>query len=235
MTAEDFKDGQLILIDKPLKWTSFDVVNKIRYAIKKEFKLKKIKVGHAGTLDPLATGLLIICTGKFTKKINDLQAEIKTYTGTIKLGATTPSYDLETKINRVFPYEHITEEALVKTTEKFTGIIEQRPPIFSAIKKDGVRLYDLARKGESTEIKARKTTVYAFEITRIDLPEVDFKVVCSKGTYIRSLAHDFGKALKSGAHLTALRRTKSGRFDVKDAVTPEVYTAGIRPETNSLT
>lgn len=223
MEAEDFKNGQLILIDKPLKWTSFQVVNKLRGAIKKRFKIKKIKVGHAGTLDPLATGLLIVCTGKFTKKINEIQAEIKEYTGTITLGATTPSYDLETAINETFPTEHINDGMIHKISKDFLGEIEQFPPIFSAIQKDGVRLYELARKGESTEIKPRKTHIYEFEITRIEMPKIDFRVVCSKGTYIRSLAFDFGKSLQSGAHLTKLRRTKSGDFDVKDAIDPSIY------------
>ncbi|MEN8123625.1 MAG: tRNA pseudouridine(55) synthase TruB [Bacteroidota bacterium] len=223
MKIEDFQNGQIILIDKPLQWTSFQVVNKLRWAIKKKFKIKKIKVGHAGTLDPLATGLLVICTGKFTKKIDQLQAEIKEYTGTITLGATTPSFDLETEINKTFPTVHITKEMIETNTKTFIGEIEQYPPLYSAIKKDGVRLYELARKGETTDIKPRKITIYNFEITQIDLPKVDFKVVCSKGTYIRSLAHDFGKALNSGGHLSKLRRTKSGNFDVKNAILPEDF------------
>ncbi len=227
MEVEDFLNGQVILIDKPLKWTSFQVVNKLRGALKKRFKIKKIKVGHAGTLDPLATGLLIICTGKFTKRINQFQAETKEYTGTFTIGATTPSYDLETEIDQVFPTEHLTEELILKTTRKFIGEIEQFPPIFSAIQKDGVRLYDLARKGESVEIKSRKTHIYEFKITRIELPNIDFRVVCSKGTYIRSLAYDFGKSLNSGAHLSALRRTKSGDFNVKDGVSPNAFVESI--------
>lgn len=217
MIAEDFKNGQFILIDKPLDWTSFQVVNKLRWAIKKKFGLKKIKVGHAGTLDPLATGLLIVCTGKFTKKIETYQAQVKEYTGEIILGATTPSYDLETEIDNRFPTDHITEDLIHKTTKKFIGEINQKPPIFSAIKKDGKRLYELAREGKQTEIKSRKVTISAFEITKVNLPKVEFKVVCSKGTYIRSLAHDFGEALNSGAHLLSLRRTKIGDFNVKDA------------------
>lgn len=217
-TLEDFKNGQVLLIDKPLTWTSFQAVNKIRWHIKKRFNIKKIKVGHAGTLDPLATGLLIICTGKQTKEINTYQGQIKEYTGTFTLGATTPSYDLETEINRTFPTEHITSEILKETTQKFIGDIQQIPPIFSAIKKDGKRLYELARKGEETEIKARIVTIKEFEITNIDFPKVDFRVICSKGTYIRSLAYDFGVALNSGAHLSALRRTKIGNFSVNDAI-----------------
>jgi tRNA pseudouridine55 synthase len=217
MTEEDYKNGQVLLIDKPLNWTSFQVVNKLRWEIRQRFNIKKIKVGHAGTLDPLATGLLIICTGKQTKEIHIYQGQIKEYTGTITLGATTPSYDLETEINQTFSTEHITEDLLKETTKQFIGDIQQKPPIFSAIKKDGKRLYELARKGETTEINARTVTVSAFEITNINLPQVDFKVVCSKGTYIRSLAFDFGNALNSGAHLSALRRTKIGDFSVDKA------------------
>jgi tRNA pseudouridine55 synthase len=215
---EDFKNGQVLLIDKPLTWTSFQAVNKIRWHIKKRFNLKKIKVGHAGTLDPLATGLLIICTGKQTKEINTYQGQIKEYTGTFTIGATTPSYDLETEINETFETGHISENLLNATTQNFIGDIQQKPPIFSAIKKDGKRLYELARKGEQTEIKSRTVTVKEFEITNINLPKVDFRVVCSKGTYIRSLAYDFGKALNSGAHLSALRRTKIGDFSVDNAL-----------------
>jgi tRNA pseudouridine55 synthase len=214
MTEEDYKNGQVLLIDKPLNWTSFQVVNKLRWEIRQRFNIKKIKVGHAGTLDPLATGLLIICTGKQTKEIHVYQGQIKEYTGTITLGATTPSYDLETEINETFSTEHITEDLLKKTTKQFIGDIQQKPPIFSAIKKDGKRLYELARKGETTEIASRQVTISEFEITKIDLQKVDFRVVCSKGTYIRSLAFDFGKALNSGAHLSALRRTKIGNFSV---------------------
>jgi len=216
-TEEDYKNGQVLLIDKPLKWTSFQAVNKLRWHIKKRFGLKKIKVGHAGTLDPLATGLLIICTGKETKNINTYQGQVKEYTGTFTLGATTPSYDLETEIDHVFSTAHITETLLKETAKKFTGSIQQKPPIFSAIKKDGKRLYELARKGETTEIKTREVTVFEFEITKIALPNVHFRVVCSKGTYIRSLAFDFGLALNSGAHLSSLRRTKIGNFSVNDA------------------
>lgn len=223
MTLEDYKDGQVLLIDKPLGWTSFQVVNKLRWRIRKEFDIKKIKVGHAGTLDPLATGLLIICTGKFTKKIDTYQGQIKEYTGEITLGGTTPSYDLETEVNETFPTEHITEELLHETTKQFIGEIDQKPPIFSAIRKEGKRLYELARAGETTEIKTRKVTIDIFEITKIELPKIEFRVVCSKGTYIRSLAYDFGKALNSGGHLSALRRTKIGDFSVDDAMEPVPY------------
>lgn len=213
-TKEEFLDGQMILVDKPLEWTSFQVVNKIRWLLRKQFNLKKLKVGHAGTLDPLATGLLILCVGKFTKKIETYQAQDKEYTGTIFLGATTPSYDAETEADQVFPTEHIDEALIKKTAIKFLGVQQQQPPIFSALKKDGKRLYEFARKGKAVDIPTREIRIEAFEITRIALPEVDFRVVCSKGTYIRSLAHDFGKAMQSGGYLTALRRTKIGAFDV---------------------
>ena len=228
-TPEEFAEGQIILIDKPLTWSSFQAVNKVKWSLKKHLGLKKIKVGHAGTLDPLATGLLIICTGKFTKRISELQGMEKEYTGTFYLGATTPSYDLETEVNATFPTEHITEELIRATIPQFLGEIDQKPPIFSAIKKDGKRLYEHARKGEEVEIAFRKTTIHEFEITRIALPEVDFRVVCSKGTYIRSLANDFGEALQSGAHLTALRRTKIGAFSVEDAITPDGFEEGVTP------
>lgn len=216
--AEDFLTGQVLLIDKPLHLTSFDVVNKIRWKIKRTFTIKKIKVGHAGTLDPLATGLLIICTGKMTKQIDTFQGQEKEYTGTFVLGSTTPSFDLETEINETFPTEHITEKDIHQATKQFIGDIEQFPPIFSAIKKDGKRLYEFARAGEEVVIKLRTVTVSVFEITKINGNNLDFRVVCSKGTYIRSLANDFGKALQSGAHLSALRRTKIGNFNVNDAV-----------------
>ena len=223
-TAEDYLEGQIILIDKPLKWSSFQAVNKLKYALKRHLDLpKKFKIGHAGTLDPLATGLLIICTGKFTKRITEIQAQEKEYTGTFKVGATTPSYDLETEINQTFPFEHIDEALIQKTLPLFLGEIDQKPPVFSAIKKDGIRMYEHARTGIEVEMESRKTTIYEFEITRIDLPEIDFRVVCSKGTYIRSLAHDFGKYLNSGAHLIALRRTKIGIFDVRNAVSPIAF------------
>ncbi len=220
-TLESISEGKLLLIDKPIDWTSFQVVNKIRWAFKKKFNLKKLKVGHAGTLDPLATGLLIICTGKMTKKISEVQSLEKTYTGRITLGATTPSYDLETAINRKFPTEHLTDEDLIRSKNKFLGEIDQYPPIFSAIKKEGKRLYEYARSGEETKIESRKVSIYNFDFTNISLPHLDFEVKCSKGTYIRSLAHDFGKSVDSGAHLSALRRTAIGSFKVKNAITPE--------------
>ena len=228
-TAEDFLNGQVILIDKPLTWSSFQAVNKLKYILKRNFDLpKKFKIGHAGTLDPLASGLLIICTGKFTKRITEIQAQPKEYTGTFFIGATTPSYDLETEIDQTYPITHIDEALIHKTVEQFLGEIDQKPPVFSAIKKEGVRLYEHARAGVEVEIASRKTTIYEFEITRIALPEIDFRVVCSKGTYIRSLAFDFGKAMQSGSHLTALRRTKIGDYNVINALTPEEFEKATR-------
>ena len=223
----NIKDGEFILIDKELNWTSFDVVNKIRYAIKKKFDIKKIKVGHAGTLDPLATGLLIICCGKMTKSINNFSAMNKTYSGKITIGSTTPSYDLETKPNVHYPIDHINEKLILKTAKKFVGKIFQTPPMFSAIKKDGVRLYNLARQGKEIKIDKREVSIDSFEITSFNLPEISFNVTCSKGTYIRSLAHDFGKELNSGAHLSELRRIKIGDYSVKDSVKVMDFIRGI--------
>lgn len=230
MKGEDYLSGQVLLIDKPLQWTSFQAVNKLRWEIRQAFNIKKIKVGHAGTLDPLATGLLIICTGKMTKQINTFQVQEKEYTGTITLGGTTPSYDLETEINETFSTDHINDTLIHQATKQFIGEIEQFPPIFSAIKKDGKRLYEFARAGESVDIKSRKITISEFEITNINRFNVDFRVVCSKGTYIRSLAHDFGKALDSGAHLSKLRRTKIGDFNVNDAVSIEGFIKNLSPQ-----
>jgi tRNA pseudouridine55 synthase len=219
MTAEEYLDGQILQIDKPLHFTSFQAVNKLKYALINKVGLpKKFKIGHAGTLDPLATGLLLVCTGKFTKRITELQGQAKEYTGTFYIGATTPSYDLETEIDQNFPISHINEVLINETVLQFLGEIDQRPPVFSAIKKDGIRMYERARAGEIVEVESRKTTIHEFEITRIALPEIDFRVVCSKGTYIRSLAFDFGKAMNSGAHLTALRRTKIGDYNVTNAI-----------------
>ncbi len=223
-TAEDFLTGQVLLINKPLTWSSFQAVNKLKYILKRKFNLaKNFKIGHAGTLDPLATGLLIICTGKFTKRITEIQSQTKEYTGTITVGATTPSYDLETEVDFIFPISHINEPLILETTNQFLGEIMQQPPIFSAIKKEGKRLYEHARAGENVEIAFRKTTIYEFEITKIALPEIDFRVTCSKGTYIRSLAFDFGKALQSGAYLSKLCRTKIGPYTVNDALSPEQF------------
>ncbi|MEL7121916.1 MAG: tRNA pseudouridine(55) synthase TruB [Bacteroidota bacterium] len=213
----DFVAGATLLVNKPEGWTSFDVVNKIRYKLKKKLKLKKLKVGHSGTLDPMATGLLVICTGKFTKKLTNLQGLPKEYTGTMHIGATTPSYDAETEVDERFPIDHITPEMIEEARNQFIGKIEQVPPMFSAIKVDGQPLYKKARKGEKIEIEARTIKIEAFDLTRIEIPEIDFCVACSKGTYIRSLAHDFGKAVRSGAHLISLKRTKVGDFDLKDA------------------
>lgn len=222
-SKENFLSGEIILIDKPLEWTSFQVVNKIRWIIKSTYGIKKIKVGHAGTLDPLATGLLIICTGKMTKSIEQFMGQEKEYTGTFTLGATTPSYDLETPINMEFPIDHIDEEMLQATLSKFIGTIDQQPPVFSALKKDGKRLYEYAREGTQVEVPHRKVNVHDFNLTQIDLPNVDFRVSCSKGTYIRSLANDFGKALNSGAYLTGLRRTRIGDFNIEKALNIEGF------------
>ena len=224
MTAEDFLEGQILLIDKPLTWSSFQAVNKLKYILKRKYNLpKKFKIGHAGTLDPLATGLLIVCTGKFTKRIAEIQGQAKEYTGTFTVGATTPSYDLETEVDATFPIEHITPELIQETVKQFLGEIDQKPPIFSAIKKDGKRLYEHAREGSEVEIAFRKTTIHEFEITKFDLPKIEFRVVCSKGTYIRSLAFDFGKALNSGAHLSVLRRTKIGEYSVTESISPDEF------------
>ncbi|WP_204244178.1 tRNA pseudouridine(55) synthase TruB [Wocania ichthyoenteri] len=233
---EEYLSGQVLLMDKPLNWTSFQVVNKLRWEIRQAFNIKKIKVGHAGTLDPLATGLLVICTGKMTKQIDTFQGQIKEYTGTFTLGSTTPSFDLETEVNETFPTEHITPDLIHEATKQFIGEIQQHPPIFSALKKDGKRLYEFARAGESVEIKPRTVNIQEFEITKIDTStalstgsiNINFRVVCSKGTYIRSLANDFGNALKSGAHLSALRRTKIGDFNVANAISIETFIASLK-------
>ena len=206
----NFTEGELLLINKPYHWTSFDVVGKIRNS----FKPLKLKVGHAGTLDPLATGLLIICTGKLTKKIDEYQAQEKEYTGTMILGATTPSYDLETEVDQTFDISALTEEQLLQNCKQFIGALDQYPPAHSAVKVNGERLYEKARRGETVELKTRPVTIREFELTRIELPEIDFRVVCSKGTYIRSLINDFGKALNNGAYLSKLRRTRNGEFTI---------------------
>jgi len=213
----DFKTGEVLLVNKPLKWTSFDVVNKLRYYIRKNIGEKNIKVGHAGTLDPLADGLLIICTGKKTKEIDTYQGQEKLYSGTITLGATTPSFDLETTINETFPTNHLTNEMIENMASKMIGEQDQFPPIFSAKKIDGQRAYDRARKGQDVELKSKKITISKFQITNISLPNVNFIITCSKGTYIRSIANDFGKSLNTGGHLTALRREQIGDFKLSDA------------------
>jgi tRNA pseudouridine55 synthase len=217
-----YLDGKVILIDKPLHWTSFDVVRKLRSVL----QIKKI--GHAGTLDPLATGLLIVCTGKFTKKINEYMAQQKEYTGHITLGAVTPTYDLESEPEQLKDFSSITSEQIIMATKQFTGDIEQFPPMFSAIKKDGVALYELARRGEEVELKVRSVNIESFIITGIAMPVVEFKVVCSTGTYIRSLANDFGKALGCGAYLSSLRRTAIGSFKVEDAMDMEGFQASLK-------
>ena len=222
-TKEDYLSGKLLLIDKPLNWTSFQVVNKIRWLIRNKFSLKKIKVGHAGTLDPLATGLLIICTGKMTKEISKFQVQTKKYTGTFLLGTTTPSYDLETKPNKTFPIDHVTEDLINKSVQKFIGKIKQKPPIFSAIKKNGKRLYQSARRGEDVIIDDREIEIFSFNILKIDIPNIDFEVECSKGTYIRSLANDFGKELSSGATLTKLKRTKIGEYSIDKSISVDKF------------
>ena len=214
----DFQTGEMILIDKELNWTSFDVVSKLRNSIKKKLNIKKIKVGHAGTLDPLATGLLIICTGKMTKRIDEFSGLNKTYIGKMTIGSTTPSYDLETKPNVYYPTEHINKNLIIETAKKFVGKIDQKPPVFSAVKKDGVRLYKLARKGVKVEVEKREIIIHDFLISSVNFPEVEFSLTCSKGTYIRSLAHDFGKELGSGAHLSELRRTSIGDYSVDNSL-----------------
>ncbi len=228
MNIEEFKEGKTLIVDKPLNWTSFDVVNKIRWNLKRKLKVKRIKVGHAGTLDPLATGVLVICTGKHTKQIETLQAGEKTYTGTILLGKTTPSYDLETEYDQEFPTEHIDEKGMEEVRVSFVGEQDQMPPIFSAKQVDGKRAYDLARAGKEVKLKTNRITISDFKIDTSRFPEVDFEISCSKGTYIRSIAHDFGKALNSGGTLIALRRTRSGEQRIEDAQTVDHWIETIR-------
>lgn len=224
----NFLEGETILVDKPLGWTSFDVVNKIRWNLKQALNVKNIKVGHAGTLDPLATGLLVLCTGKHTKRIEQLMGGMKTYTGTILLGKTTPSYDLESEYNAEFPTEHITSEILERARTQFLGNIQQIPPIFSAKQVDGKRAYDLARAGKVVELKANTIEITSFQIKTDRFPEIDFEISCSKGTYIRSIAHDFGKELNSGGTLIALRRTRSGEQKIEEAKSVDEWIAFIR-------
>jgi tRNA pseudouridine55 synthase len=225
----NFYTGEVLLIDKPYTWSSFQAVNKVKHAIKQHPSLIvdgvkiKPKVGHAGTLDPLATGLLIVCTGKKTKTINDLMGMEKEYTGTFLLGATTPCYDLEKEVDQTFPTEHITIEAIKKAAIDLTGIQQQVPPIFSALLINGKRAYELARAGEEVEMKSREIDIKEFEITDVSMPTVSFRIVCSKGTYIRSIARDFGLALNSGAHLIKLCRTRIGDFKLEYAVTPQEF------------
>jgi len=222
--SEDyFLKGAVLCFDKPLHWTSFQLVNKVRWLIKQKYNLKKIKVGHAGTLDPLATGLMIICTGKATKTIPDFMGQAKTYTGEITFGATRPSFDMETEIDKKYPIEHLSTDIIKAKTQYFKGKILQQPPAFSALKKDGKRLYEYARKGEYVDIPKREVEVKTFDITAMNLPQVNFKITCSKGTYIRSLAHDFGQALDSGAYLSALQRTAIGDFKLENTLTIEQF------------
>ncbi|XCI75771.1 MAG: tRNA pseudouridine(55) synthase TruB [Flavobacteriales bacterium] len=217
ISLSEFQEGKILLADKPMGWTSFDVVNKIRWRIRNTFGIKKIKVGHAGTLDPCATGLLIVCTGKITQQIDMIQRRKKVYTGIIKLGAITPSYDMETSESEIFPTSHLTPEYIYMISQKFMGQIDQYPPLFSALQKKGKRLYEWARKGIQIKVSPRRVEIQKFEIIEIDIPYVKFLVRCGKGTYIRSLVHDFGQALQSGGYLKALRRERIGDFSVEDA------------------
>lgn len=224
MEPNVFDSGRLLLLNKPYRWTSFDVVKKVRHATRAG------KVGHAGTLDPLATGLLIVCTGKLTKQIDTYQAQEKEYTGSFYLGATTPSFDLETEVNRTFDTSLITEREIYNATALFKGEILQSPPLHSAVNIDGQRAYLKARRGEQVEVPPRKVSIYSFEITRIEMPEIFFRVICSKGTYIRSLARDFGLALNSGAYLSSLCRTRIGDFNLEDALSVDEFVQGLKKE-----
>ena len=221
----NFKEGEVLYFDKPLRWTSFAVVNKIRYHISRKLGVKKIKVGHAGTLDPLATGVMIICTGKATKRIEEFQYHTKEYIATLQLGATTPSFDLEKEIDATYPTDHITKEIVEETLKKFVGTIEQVPQAFSACKVDGKRAYDLARKGDEVELKPKVLVIDEIELLECNLPEIKIRVVCSKGTYIRALARDIGQALQSGAHLTGLIRTRVGEVKLEDCMKVEDFEA----------
>ena len=219
----DFIAGEVLYFNKPLKWTSFDLVNKFRYKLSRKLKVKKIKVGHAGTLDPLATGVMIVCTGKATKRIDEFQYQTKEYVATLKLGETTPSFDLEKEIDGVYPTEHITREEVEKVLQSFVGTIQQIPPVFSACKVDGKRAYELARKGEEVELKSKTLVIDEMELLECDLPVIKIRVVCSKGTYIRALARDIGEALHSGAHLTGLVRTRVGEVKLEDCLDPLTF------------
>jgi len=219
----NFQEGALLLFNKPYEWTSFDLVNKIKHKIKHQFRYKKVKVGHAGTLDPLATGLLIVCVGKYTKKIDNFQSQVKEYIATLQLGASTPSFDLETEIDQNYPTEHITKDLIDKTLKKFIGEIQQRPPDYSAVKINGKRAYEYARKGQKVEIKMKTLAIDELEVLEFEKDILKLRIVCSKGTYIRALARDIGKKLNSGAHLTALERTRIGDFHVNDALEIEDF------------
>ncbi len=212
-------EEDMLLFDKPYSCTSFDIVGKVRRQVQKKAG-RRVKVGHAGTLDPLATGLLIVCIGKMTKQIDSIQAQAKEYTGTFMMGSTTPSFDMEHPIDCEYPYEHITREMAEEAARSFIGEKQQVPPLFSAVKFSGKRAYELAREGEEAKLAAKDITIYDFQLPRFELPEIDFRIQCSKGTYIRAIARDFGQALESGAHLTALRRTRIGDYRVEDAIKP---------------
>lgn len=218
---KDFIAGEVLFFNKPLKWTSFDLVNKFRYKLSRKLKVKKIKVGHAGTLDPLATGVMIVCTGKATKRIDEFQYQTKEYIATLKLGETTPSFDLEREVDAVYPTEHITRELVEEVLKTFVGVIQQVPPVFSACKVDGKRAYELARKGEEVELKSKTLIIDELELLECELPVIKIRVVCSKGTYIRALARDIGTALNSGAHLIALERTRIGDVTLDMCMNPE--------------
>lgn len=217
----DFIAGEVLYFNKPLTWTSFDLVNNFRYKLSRKLKVKKIKVGHAGTLDPLATGVMIVCTGKATKRIDEFQYQTKEYVATLKLGETTPSFDLEKEVDAVYPTEHITRDAVEKVLQSFVGTIQQVPPVFSACKIEGKRAYELARKGEEVELKSKTLVIDEMELLECNLPIIKIRVVCSKGTYIRALARDIGVALESGAHLTALERTRIGEITLDKCMSPE--------------
>jgi tRNA pseudouridine55 synthase len=222
-TLDELLIGQIFLINKPYGWSSFDVVKKMKYLIRKKYNIKKIKIGHAGTLDPLATGLLIVCSGKFTKKISEIQDQEKTYTGTITLGGATPSYDLETKVDNNYEISHITEKLIYQTTKQFTGEIDQIPPIFSALKKDGERLYKKARRGEKITISSRKVFISQFNIISIENLNVNFEIKCNKGTYIRSIANDFGIEINTGGYLSKLCRTAIGDYELTKGINLEIF------------
>ncbi|MFZ4739994.1 MAG: tRNA pseudouridine(55) synthase TruB [Bacteroidales bacterium] len=232
MHEYNFSEGEVLLINKPYDWTSFDVISNIRNQIKRALDIKKIKVGHAGTLDPLATGLLIICTGKFTKKIDEFQAQEKEYTGTFTIGETTPSFDMEKEVDFTFDYSHVNEKLILQTAQKFTGTFEQIPPIFSAVKIGGKRAYEFARNSEEIKISSKTITISEFEITNIQLPLIYFRIVCSKGTYIRALARDFGETMQCGAYLSSLCRTRIGNFELKDALEIETFKSIITEHNN---
>ncbi len=219
----DFITGEIIAINKPYTWTSFQIVNKIRYHLSRKFNVKRFKVGHAGTLDPLATGVLLLCTGKATKRIEELQKQTKEYVAEIMLGATTPSYDMEHPVNETFPYEHITKEMVEDVLKSFIGNIAQRPPLFSACKVDGKRAYDLARKGSELQLEPKQIRIDSIDLIEYNLPKIKIRVVCGKGTYIRSLARDIGEALQSGAYLTELTRTRIGDYKIENSITPEAF------------